>query len=131
MDHAMFGKYSKKKKKRKRTVISAEEIYRLEKEFSKDPRPDRMTKIELGREMGKPENVISTWFQNRRAREKKMARMRSARDNISGTGERREAGWDVDLQPLNLSLKDSGLRNRSYIDRAEGCQIDSGKVDIT
>lgn len=75
MRHRVTGmdlRNQKRTKKRRRTVITPEEIERLEAEFRKEPKPDRNSKVELAKDLGKTENFINIWFQNRRAKERKM-----------------------------------------------------------
>lgn len=64
-------RFTKAKKKRKRTVITPHEMEVLESSFRDQPRPDRFAKMRIAKQLGKPENFISIWFQNRRARERK------------------------------------------------------------
>lgn len=63
------------KKKRKRTVISSQEISVLEESYKMQPKPDRLAKLKLAKELEKTENFISIWFQNRRARERRERRL--------------------------------------------------------
>ncbi|OWF53392.1 diencephalon/mesencephalon homeobox protein 1-A-like [Mizuhopecten yessoensis] len=58
----------KMKKKRKRTVISKKDLEKLEALFQQDKWPDRSKKMHLAMVISKSENFISTWFQNRRAK---------------------------------------------------------------
>jgi hypothetical protein len=57
-----------RKKKRKRTVICPKELEKLENLFQVEPWPSRSSKETLAFDIGKSENFISVWFQNRRAR---------------------------------------------------------------
>ncbi len=58
-------------KKRKRTVISPEQLQKLERLHSEDSFPSRPQKQHLAKEIGKTEEFINIWFQNKRARIKK------------------------------------------------------------
>lgn len=60
------------KKKRKRTVISKKDLEKLEALFQQDKWPDRSKKMHLASVISKSENFISTWFQNRRAKYRRL-----------------------------------------------------------
>ena len=68
----MDAVHKKRTKKRRRTVISPGEIEKLEESFEKEQKPDRITKLELAKQLSKPESFVNIWFQNRRAKERKM-----------------------------------------------------------
>ena len=68
----MDAVHKKRTKKRRRTVISRDEIEKLEDSFEKEQKPDRITKHELAKQLSKPESFVNIWFQNRRAKERKM-----------------------------------------------------------
>ena len=70
--YAMDSIQKKRIKKRRRTVITPDEIERLEDSFRAEPKPDRNLKLDLARELSKTENFINIWFQNRRAKERKL-----------------------------------------------------------
>ncbi|XP_060070527.1 diencephalon/mesencephalon homeobox protein 1-A-like [Ylistrum balloti] len=62
----------KMKKKRKRTVIGKKDLEKLEGLFQQDKWPDRNKKMNLAVSISKSENFISTWFQNRRAKYRRL-----------------------------------------------------------
>ena len=68
----MDAVHKKRTKKRRRTVISPDEIEKLEESFEKEQKPDRITKLELAKQLSKPESFVNIWFQNRRAKERKI-----------------------------------------------------------
>ena len=68
----MDAVHKKRTKKRRRTVISPDEIEKLEESFEKEQKPDRIAKLELAKQLSKPESFVNIWFQNRRAKERKM-----------------------------------------------------------
>jgi hypothetical protein len=108
----------KLKKKRKRTVITAEEMIILESSFKMENRPDRLAKMRLAKQLGKNEGFISIWFQNRRARErreKKLSVSGNSGDDShetvsfrthSSSCQTTEKG-DFEDQPLDLTKKAS------------------------
>lgn len=59
--------------KRGRTTLSADQRARLQHVFETNPRPGRKVREALGAEFGLPTRVIQVWFQNQRAREKKLS----------------------------------------------------------
>lgn len=59
------------KKRRKRTMISPTELEKLESLFKSEAWPSRVNKVRLAEEIRKTEHFVSTWFQNRRARQKR------------------------------------------------------------
>lgn len=75
----------KRTKKRRRTVISPEEMEKLEDSFGKEPKPDRLAKLELAKDLAKPENFINIWFQNRRAKERKMNKNQTPETDVEKT----------------------------------------------
>ena len=59
------------KPRRKRTVIPAKELERLEKLFSENNWPNRQQKQSLAADLGRSKQFVNIWFQNKRARVKK------------------------------------------------------------
>ncbi|KAM7222269.1 pah3 homeobox protein encoded by the pah3 protein [Rhypophila decipiens] len=52
--------------------LAKDEVELLEREFTKNPKPNSSTKRELAEQMGVEVPRINNWFQNRRAKEKQM-----------------------------------------------------------
>ena len=59
---------SEKHYRRRRTIITPDQLEQLERAFKLDPWPVRHKKEEIARDLGKTEVFVSTWFQNKRAR---------------------------------------------------------------
>ncbi|KAM7538644.1 hypothetical protein Aperf_G00000050429 [Anoplocephala perfoliata] len=59
--------------KRGRTTLSADQRARLQQVFETNPKPGRKVREALGAEFGLSMRVIQVWFQNQRAREKKLS----------------------------------------------------------
>lgn len=103
----------KLKKRRKRTVITADEMVILESSFKNQNRPDRFAKLRLAKQLGKHENFISIWFQNRRARERREKRSSTTAgsgDNIDPAvllTKADHSSCETEDQPLDLTKKPS------------------------
>ena len=59
------------KKKRKRTIITPEQLASLNDFFNREQWPNRARKVKLAHEIGMTENFVSVWFQNKRAKIKR------------------------------------------------------------
>ena len=59
------------RKRRKRTIITAEQLEKLEKTFKQEQWPNKLRKERLAFELGSSEQFVSIWFQNKRARVKR------------------------------------------------------------
>ncbi|GAB1605031.1 hypothetical protein Ahia01_000784900 [Argonauta hians] len=66
---------SGKKNRRKRTSITGELLECLEMFYRKNSRPDRCERRQLAVEIGKPENLVRIWFQNRRAKQRRESQL--------------------------------------------------------
>ena len=71
-----------RRKRKKRTIISPEQLIFLERTFKKDAWPDRCRKCKIARELGTSDNFVTVWFQNRRARERRCSTQRK-KENIN------------------------------------------------
>ncbi|XP_006824212.1 uncharacterized protein LOC102807594 [Saccoglossus kowalevskii] len=61
------------KKRRKRTIIAAEQLLKLEGLYKQEQWPNREKKEKLARLIGMSTHFVNIWFQNKRSRMKKMA----------------------------------------------------------
>lgn len=59
--------------RRKRTIISPEQLSSLESRFKQEQWPNRETKEMLAKEIGMSTHFVNIWFQNKRSRMKKLA----------------------------------------------------------
>lgn len=82
---AKQGKRLFVKKRRRRTIISSKDLEKLEGLFKISKWPDRIQKGRLSKTIGKSENFISTWFQNRRARMRRLARQKDLLDDVDSS----------------------------------------------
>ncbi|XP_076817781.1 uncharacterized protein LOC143463237 [Clavelina lepadiformis] len=57
---------------RGRTAYSESQIFQLEKCFCQNPYPTAQTRLQLAKDINVPEAKVKIWFQNRRARAKKL-----------------------------------------------------------
>ncbi|ORY93373.1 hypothetical protein BCR43DRAFT_496814 [Syncephalastrum racemosum] len=62
---------------RKRTRTTPEQLSVLEKTFSANPSPNGRVREQLSKQLGMTERSIQIWFQNRRAKEKNLAKRSS------------------------------------------------------
>ena len=63
------------RKRRKRTIITAEQLEKLEHTFKQEQWPNKMCKERVAYELGSNEQFVSIWFQNKRARVKREEEM--------------------------------------------------------
>ncbi|NXR54238.1 NOBOX protein, partial [Hippolais icterina] len=68
-------------KKRPRTFYSAEQLEELEKMFQEDPYPDSEKRREIAAAVGVAPQRVLVWFQNRRAKLRKLEKL-----SIKGSG---------------------------------------------
>ncbi|KAL3310951.1 hypothetical protein Ciccas_010475 [Cichlidogyrus casuarinus] len=61
--------------KRQRTILTNDQRIRFQKVFDTTPRPSKKVRETLAQETGLSVRVIQVWFQNQRAREKKLQSM--------------------------------------------------------
>lgn len=62
----------KEKRRRCRTVFTQEQLFLLEAGFLEQKYPDGKFRQEMAEKTGLPEDRVQVWFQNRRAKEKRL-----------------------------------------------------------
>ncbi|XP_038046997.1 LIM homeobox transcription factor 1-alpha-like [Patiria miniata] len=74
-DTALFGATSvlPRRKRRRRTIIGADQLMKMEQLYKQEQWPGREKKEALAREIGMSTHFVNIWFQNKRSRMKKLA----------------------------------------------------------
>ncbi|KAL5009279.1 hypothetical protein ScPMuIL_014860 [Solemya velum] len=100
-----FSQMFAMKGKRRRTMISSAELEQLENYFLQDMWPSRKKKELLAQQMCKSERFVDIWFQNRRAR---MRRLSKEKDTHQEDGLPRPTNRVPSNVSLNVGLLDLG-----------------------
>ena len=94
------------RKIRVRTALSEEQQLVLKEHYALNPRPNREEFKRIAQQIGLDNRVVQVWFQNNRARERRMTQTMTASD-----------------QPLDLSTKKSNLSVTSSPSPSPPCSI--------
>ncbi|KAM3174265.1 hypothetical protein ACTXT7_010884 [Hymenolepis weldensis] len=73
--------------KRPRTTINAKQLEALKKAYAEGAKPSRHVREQLSAETGLDMRVVQVWFQNRRAKEKRLRRDASRQNNWQNDGD--------------------------------------------
>ncbi|VDO06870.1 unnamed protein product [Rodentolepis nana] len=73
--------------KRPRTTINAKQLEALKKAYAEGAKPSRHVREQLSTETGLDMRVVQVWFQNRRAKEKRLRRDASRQNNWQNDGD--------------------------------------------
>lgn len=124
MDVRLFSK-----KKRKRTIITKSDLEKLEELFTVDKWPDRRRKEQLAKSIRKTENFVNTWFQNRRAKLRRLSRQEAQENDIlddihteTNTSGVRLTSRDVDVSKFDekIAVKDQPSKTKeNFIHRVQ------------
>ncbi|XP_011494973.1 PREDICTED: LIM/homeobox protein Lhx4 isoform X2 [Ceratosolen solmsi marchali] len=112
--------------KRPRTTITAKQLETLKLAYNNSPKPARHVREQLSQDTGLDMRVVQVWFQNRRAKEKRLKKdagrtrwsqyFRSIKGNAGGHSPRHEKLLDKDELKVDLdsSFGHNDLSNDSY-----------------
>lgn len=118
METSLKSKRLLSKKRRRRTIINSRDLERLENVFKTSKWPDKTQKGRLSKAIGKTENFISTWFQNRRARMRRLALQKDILD-------------DVDINNVNMYRQQDvggGTEEKTIVKNIRNCRPRSRSV---
>ncbi|KAM7538859.1 hypothetical protein Aperf_G00000050537 [Anoplocephala perfoliata] len=88
--------------KRPRTTINAKQLEALKKAYTEGAKPSRHVREQLSAETGLDMRVVQVWFQNRRAKEKRLRRDASRQNNWQNEGDAKILqGEDIDDDELD------------------------------
>ncbi|KAK1837258.1 hypothetical protein QBC39DRAFT_422487 [Podospora conica] len=112
--------------------LAKDEVELLEREFTKNQKPNSSTKRELAEQMGVEVPRINNWFQNRRAKEKQLkktaefeaqqAQQRDSSEPKSSDEQDQEDGSEFYGQPLAISTAPFG--RHGSVDDSDGSESD-------
>lgn len=126
---------SKDKAPRVRSVLSEETLKVLRSAYAFNPKPKKPDILKMAKEVNCPPRVVQVWFQNMRARDRRMERStisdNGTRDQLSSSDEQKILPPNVlaaDEQPLDLSIKmkqsvDTDTEN-SLLNLKKICRVD-------
>ncbi|CAH1395860.1 unnamed protein product [Nezara viridula] len=112
--------------KRPRTTITAKQLETLKMAYNNSPKPARHVREQLSQDTGLDMRVVQVWFQNRRAKEKRLKKdagrtrwsqyFRSMKGGgaSSPRGDTKEESIKVDLDSSNFSHSHDLESNDSY-----------------
>ncbi|KAJ3600002.1 hypothetical protein NHX12_033954 [Muraenolepis orangiensis] len=106
--------------KRPRTTITAKQLETLKSAYKTSPKPARHVREQLSSETGLDMRVVQVWFQNRRAKEKRLKKdagrhrwgqfYKSAKRNRGGTKvEKESSADDAGLSDSELSFREDQI----------------------
>lgn len=104
--------------KRPRTTITAKQLEALKRAYNESPKPARHVREQLSTETGLDMRVVQVWFQNRRAKEKRLKKDAGRqRWNPYFRQIKREGDHDSSLSADDRS--DDGLTDSSFQGRSK------------
>jgi hypothetical protein len=87
----------------KRTRASGEVLALLIEEFNQNPNPNAKIRKRISDQTGMPERSVRIWFQNRRAKSRKLEKAQATEDRFGNVSEQEYSLSKYDGIPLNLN----------------------------
>ncbi|KAL0088602.1 Homeodomain-like DNA binding domain-containing transcription factor [Phycomyces blakesleeanus] len=84
---------------RKRTYLRPPQVATLQESFESNPLPDASSRASLARQLGVTDRTIQVWFQNRRAKSRKMESISSVLGQTNSFNQLRPGMLDTDKVP--------------------------------
>ncbi|KAI9030775.1 hypothetical protein CLU79DRAFT_731435 [Phycomyces nitens] len=84
---------------RKRTYLRPPQVATLQESFESNPLPDASSRASLARQLGVTDRTIQVWFQNRRAKSRKMESLSSVLGQTNSFNQLRPGMLDTDKVP--------------------------------
>ncbi|XP_023669034.2 LIM/homeobox protein Lhx4 [Paramormyrops kingsleyae] len=105
--------------KRPRTTITAKQLETLKSAYKNSPKPARHVREQLSSETGLDMRVVQVWFQNRRAKEKRLKKdagrhrwgqfYKNVKRNRAGKAEKESSAEDGGLSDSELSFREDQI----------------------
>lgn len=93
--------------KRPRTTITAKQLENLKRAYNESPKPPRHVREQLAAETGLDMRVVQVWFQNRRAKEKRLKKD-AGRQRWNPYFRQGQGGHDVDGRGTDDDISEDG-----------------------
>ncbi|KAL4219061.1 LIM/homeobox protein Lhx3 [Mactra antiquata] len=112
--------------KRPRTTITAKQLEALKRAYNESPKPARHVREQLSAETGLDMRVVQVWFQNRRAKEKRLKKD-AGRQRWSPYLRQLKKNGDMDSS-LSDDRSEDGMTDYHDIDEMDPGSVHSGRL---